>query len=115
MILVDTSVWIEHFRRGNSRLRQLLEDGQAATHAFVIGELSCGSLPHRMQTLALMANLPKVPVLPDHFVSTLIERRKLWGKGIGWTDAHLLAAALEARVPLWTLDRRLGQIDAMFN
>ena len=112
MTLVDTSVWVDHFRRGNAQLRQLLQDGDVATHPYVIGELACGSLPNRATTLYMLGNLPRVAVLSDELVLRAIDQRKLWGKGVGWVDVQLLTAALAAGVPLWTLDKRLGKIHA---
>jgi predicted nucleic acid-binding protein len=110
LTLVDTSVWVDHFRRDNSRLRKLLEDGEVCTHPMILGELACGHLPQRTRTLALLAILPSVPQLADDLVMHAIEMRGLWGQGIGWVDAHLLCAALISRFPLWTLDRSLARL-----
>jgi predicted nucleic acid-binding protein len=110
VILVDTSVWIDHFRHGNERLRQLLEAGEVATHPMVLGELACGSLVRRAEILRLLERLPGIPLALDRVVMQSIESRRLWGKGIGWIDAHLLTASLLEQVPLWTLDRRLGKL-----
>ena len=110
MTLVDTSVWIDHFRKGNARLRRLLEDGEVATHPMILGELACGNLPKRTRTLRLIRRLPAILPAPDHLVLLSLESRRLSGKGIGWIDAHLLAASLLASVPLWTLDRRLAKL-----
>jgi predicted nucleic acid-binding protein len=110
MILVDTSVWIDHFRNGNARLRELLEKGEVVTHPMVLGELACGNLQKRAETLRLLGRLPRIPQAPDHLVLQSIESRRLFGKGIGWIDAHVLAASLLSSVPLWTLDRRLTEL-----
>jgi predicted nucleic acid-binding protein len=110
MILVDTSVWIDHFRKGNARLRQLLEEGEVATHPMVLGELACGNLAKRAETLRLLGHLPGIPPAPDHLVLQSLESRRLWGKGIGWIDAHLITASLLSSVPLWTLDRHLAKL-----
>lgn len=75
MILVDTSVWVDHFRRGNARLKLLLEDGEAATHPMVLGELACGNLPRRRETLHLLESLPAIPQAPDRIVLEAIETR----------------------------------------
>lgn len=107
MTLVDTSVWIDHWRRGNGRLASALEQGRVAAHAFVIGELACGSMPRRSTTLLLLGALPRVVAARDEEVLTLVERRGLAGTGLGWVDAHLLAAASLSDTPLWTLDRAL--------
>ena len=108
MILVDTSVWIHHFRSGNARLRELLQEGEVATHPMVLGELACGNLVKRAETLHLLSRLPRIPQVPDHVVFQSIESQRLFGKGVGWIDAHLLTASLLSSVPLWTLDRRLA-------
>jgi hypothetical protein len=110
MILVDTSVWIHHFRNGNAQLRDLLQEGEVATHPMVLGELACGNLVKRVDTLRLLNHLPRIPQVPDHLVLQSIESRRLFGKGIGWIDAHLLTASLLSSVPLWTLDRHLAKL-----
>ena len=110
MILADTSVWVDHFRHGNPRLRELLEAGEVAMHPMVLGEIACGNLARRGVTLRFLEHLPVVPQLPDHVVREAIEVRRLWGKGIGWVDAHLLASALVSGVSLWTLDQRLARL-----
>jgi len=110
MILADTSVWIDHFRNGNARLRELLQEGEVATHPMVLGELACGNLQKRTETLRLLGRLPRIPQAPDHLVLQSIDSRRLFGKGIGWIDAHLLTASLLASVPLWTLDQRLRKL-----
>jgi hypothetical protein len=110
MILVDTSVWIHHFRNGNPRLRELLQEGEVATHPMVLGELACGNLVKRVETLRLLSRLPRIPQAPEHLVLQSIDSRRLFGKGAGWIDAHLLTASLLSSVPLWTLDRRLAEL-----
>lgn len=116
MILVDTSVWIDFFRRGSgaSPLVRVLADGDAWTHPFVIGELALGSLGRRRhQILADLRLLPTLPVSVDAEVHELVETRGLAGVGIGWVDAHLLSSALAARGRLWTLDRRLASVTSV--
>ena len=108
MILVDTSVWIQHLRHGKDRLANLLDQGQVACHPFVIGELALGSLTRRRAVLELLAELPVTRTVSHEDVLDFIERRGLNGCGIGWVDVHLLASALIDHVPLWTFDRRLG-------
>ena len=110
MTLVDTSVWVDHFRRGNSALRGLLEEGGVTTHPMVLGELACGSLARRAETLRLLRRLPSIRQAPDNIVLQAIESFSLWGKGIGWIDAHLLVASQLSGVPLWTLDQRLARL-----
>ena len=114
MILVDTSVWVQHLRLGTSRLVTLLEEVQVLTHPFILGEIALGHLEPRQEILDLLADLPSVEVSADDEVLTLIERRELASSGIGWVDAHLLASALIQDVPLWTLDRRLAEVSDRF-
>ncbi len=106
-VLVDTSVWVDHLRRGNSELAGLLEEGGVLTHPHVMGELACGTLHRRGRILSLLQALPRAPEARFEEVLELVERHGLYGRGLGWIDVHLLAAARLAAVPLWTLDRRL--------
>ena len=112
MTLVDTSVWIDHFRSGNKRLSALLEAGEVLTHQLVIGELSLGVFRSREQTFAFLDRLPKATAATDLDLRGWIESRKLWGRGIGWIDAHLAASALLTPCALWTLDARLRRMAA---
>src|SRR3712207_1616523 len=108
MILVDTSVWIDHLRAGDERLGDLLESGLVLIHPFVIGELALGNLRDR-GVLADLGHLPLTTVATDEEVLHLIERHSLSGIGIGYVDAHLLAATLLAQGGLiWTRDKRLS-------
>jgi predicted nucleic acid-binding protein len=109
MILVDTSVWVDHLRRGNDRLRNLLEEGNVLSHPFVVGELACGHLKNRDEILALMDALPEARVADQHEVLHLIHRHRLYAGRLGWVDAHLLAAALLNGSRLWTLDKPLAK------
>jgi predicted nucleic acid-binding protein len=108
VILVDTSVWVDHLRRGNATLAKKLESGDVACHPFVVGELSLGSLEHRDEVLNLLSELPMASVVPHEDVLALVGRRDLAGRGIGWIDVHLIASAQVDRLRLWTLDRRLA-------
>lgn len=110
MILVDTSVWIDHLQNGNSVLSQILEEDQVLLHPFVMGELACGSMQNRSRILADLKNLPSAATATDEEVLRLIEDRKLWGDGIGWIDWHLIASALLSTCRLWTLDLRLRSV-----
>lgn len=107
MVLVDTSVWIAHFREGQPELVNLLTDWQVVMHPFICGELACGNLRNRVELLFDLNALPQAPRASDAEVMRLIEVRRLWGRGLGWTDMHLLAAALLSDLRLWTLDKRL--------
>jgi predicted nucleic acid-binding protein len=111
MILADTSVWIEHFRRGQPRLQAALTDGEVLMHPFIIGELACGNLGNRPEALYLLGKLPSTRVATHQETLALIDRRKLMGRGIGYIDAHLLAAtALTPNTRLWTIDKRLASV-----
>ena len=107
MILVDTSVWIDHFRSGGSKLGNLLSQTQVIVHPFVIGELACGNLKNRARILGDLEVLPSAVSATHEEVLRLIEVRQLWGMGIGWIDAHLLASAILSECQLWTLDANL--------
>ena len=109
MTLADTSVWVDHLRHGNTRLGQLLLDGEVLSHPFVVGEIACGSLTKRGEILALLATLPEVVIAGHSEVLRLVDAQRLHGRGLGWIDVHLLASALLSRAPLWTLDRRLAR------
>ena len=108
MILVDTSVWVDHLRRGDEALAGLLEAGRVLAHPFVIGELALGNIPRRDLVLRALQDLPRANVATDREVLYFIDRHRLFGLGIGYVDAHLLAAvSLTAGAALWTRDRRL--------
>ena len=108
MILVDTSVWVDHLRSGVPLLANLLQEGEVLIHPWVIGEIACGNLRNRQQVLDLLLGLTTALVASDSEVLLLIERGNLMGRGIGYVDAHLLAAAKLSRCGLWTQDRRLA-------
>jgi len=112
MILVDTSIWIDHLRRGDRQLVELLDGGRVVMHPFVLGELACGNLQDRGQLLALLHKLPRAVRPNDDEVLFFIEAQELGGRGIGFVDAHLLASALLSEVSLWTRDRRLHKVAA---
>lgn len=109
MILVDTSVWVDHLRRGDAQLVELLERGGVVMHPFVVGEIACGSLADRSAILELLQDLPTAVVADNDEVLGFIERHNLHGKGIGFVDVHLVASvALTSGAKLWTRDKRLG-------
>ena len=111
MILVDTSVWIDHLRRANGKLQQLLQDDQVVTHPFVRLELAMGSIVNRQKVLADLSLLPQVPVATVEELFRLVELRKLYRRGIGLTDLQLICGALFDRsISIWTRDRRLGEV-----
>lgn len=113
MILVDTSIWIEHLRHGEKGLETLLNGSRVLTHQFVIGELACGNLRNRTEVLKLLRGLPQAPVASQEEVLFFIESNELMGQGIGLIDAHLLAATvMSATSRIWTLDKRLVRVAA---
>jgi len=113
MILVDTSVWVDHLRDGTPALAAALEQGRVLTHPFVLGELACGNLKNRSEVLQLLGELPAAPMATDPEALDFIERRALMGRGIGYVDVHLLASvALAGTSQLWTRDKRLAAVAA---
>ena len=112
MILVDTSVWIEHLRKGSERLKSLLYNEQVLCHPFVVGELACGTLHNRQEILSTLRALPEARVAEQEEVLRFLEARRLYGRGLGWVDAHLLASTLLTGCRLWTLDQPLRKAAA---
>jgi predicted nucleic acid-binding protein len=113
VILVDSSVWIDHLRRHNATLARMLDSGWVLGHPFVVGELAMGQLRHRKSILATLQNLRQATVASEMEVLHFIDRETLYGRGIGYVDAHLLASVrLMAGGSLWTRDRRLQGVAA---
>ena len=111
MILVDTSVWIDHLRSGDENLTSLLESSQVLMHPFILAEIACGNLANRQPLLSLLAHLPSCTAALDTEVLAFIEHNKLMGRGIGYIDAHLLAATkLTGSARLWTRDKRVATL-----
>ncbi|MGH7844399.1 MAG: type II toxin-antitoxin system VapC family toxin [Candidatus Binatia bacterium] len=115
MILVDTSVWIEHLQAGNDRQKNLLFDQQVLCHPFVIGELACGMLRKREEILTMLKALPEAHLLEHEEVMSFLGARRLYGRGIGWVDAHLLASTLLTGCTIWTFDKPLRRAAAALN
>jgi predicted nucleic acid-binding protein len=115
MILVDTSVWVNHFRHGNPRLSQALQDGEVFMHPFVMGEIVCGNLQSRQKVLDDLQRLPSAIPADHQEVLGFLEQHRLFGEGITWIDAHLLASARLSNCRLWTLDTHLLKAAAKFN
>lgn len=115
MILADSSVWIDHLRKSNPRLAALLAAGGVQTHSHVIGELALGSIRDRTDFLDALARLPAAVQATEGEVLSLVEQKQLYARGIGYTDAHLIAATLlTPGTSLWTRDRRLSDIAEEF-
>jgi predicted nucleic acid-binding protein len=113
MILADTSIWIDHFRRTDKELQTQLKNDEIAMHAFVVGELALGPLPKREQLLMYLDHLPRLRAAQQDEVRSMIEARALHNQGIGLIDAHLLAAVLiQPGAELWTRDGRLRKVAA---
>ncbi len=111
MVLVDTSIWIDHLRKTDLNLIQMLDAQQVLMHPYVIGELACGNLSPRDEVLNLLSMLPAARLADTHEVLYFLQVNQLYGKGIGYVDAHLLAStALERTAMLWTRDKRLLQL-----
>lgn len=112
-VLVDTSVWVGHFKQHNHQLATLLEAGMVVCHPYVVLEVACGTPPNRRTVIDLLGALDSVPVATAHELHTLLERRTLFGRGCGLVDIGLLAAALLGEQTLvWTLDKRLDALAA---
>lgn len=112
MTLVDTSVWVDHLRNGTPRLKALLTEDQVVCHPFIIGELASGHLRRRAEILTLLAALPQARLAEHHEVLELLESARLYGRGLGWVDLHLLASAMISGVRFWTLAKALGKAAA---
>ena len=110
MVLVDTSVWINHFREASAKLAALLDQELVLVHPFVIGELACGNLADRKDIVALLHALPACPQADDDEVLFFIERHRIMGCGLGLIDIHLLASCKLAGCGLWTDDLRLRKV-----
>lgn len=116
MVLVDTSVWIDHLRQSEPDLVSLLNTARVCVHPFVIGELACGNLKNRHTLLDALANLPAATTATHAETLGFLERHQLVGEGIGWVDLHLLAStAVEAGTRLWTRDKRLARLAQTLN
>ncbi len=108
MILVDTSIWIDHLGRGDIHLAELLDSGKVVLHAWIVGEIALGNLRNREETLALLMEMPHLPIADADSVKELIEDVPLYGLGVGYVDVQLLTAAYTGvDTQLWTRDRRL--------
>ena len=114
MVLVDTSVWIDHLRKNDQHLQLLLIDGEVVCHPLIIGELVCGNLNNRKEILGLLQALPMAFEIDFEEYLYFVEEHNLFGKGIGYIDIQLLASAKLSQTSLWTLDKRLKAIAVEF-
>jgi len=115
MVLVDTSVWVSHFRYGNSNLEKLLNNGDVMCHPFVVGELACGNMGNRDEVLLLLHSLPGAVSAEQSEVLRFINDHRLMGRGLGLIDVHLLISAILSDVYFWTLDKKLRLVSFEFN
>jgi predicted nucleic acid-binding protein len=115
VVLVDTSVWVAHLRQGAMGLEALLQGGRVVCHPFIVGELACGNLRNRSEILSLLQKLPGAIPAGHEEVMEFIENYGLMGKGLGYIDMHLLAAARLTGAALWTLDKRLHAVAVQLN
>lgn len=112
MVLVDTSIWVFHFREGSINLGKLLQNGEVSCHPFIIGELACGNLHKRSEILSLLQALPSALIIEHEEAMHFIEKNRLMGKGLGYIDIHLLASSVLTQIPIWTLDKKLARVSA---
>ena len=110
MILVDTSIWIDHFRKSDKKLIDLLLGGQVMCHPFVVGEIALGQLKNRTVVIEQLSALPQAKQGLEHEVLALIEKAQLFGTGVGYVDVHLLTSAKLSDAELWTRDKRLATV-----
>lgn len=110
-VLVDTSVWVGHFKRRNEHLVSLLESGMVVCHPYIVAEVACGTPPNRRVIVSMLAQLESAPVATQDELLALVERKQLYGRGCGFVDLSLLASTLlGGKTQLWTLDKRLESI-----
>lgn len=115
-VLVDTSVWVDHFKQRNERLAALLEEGRVVCHPYVVTEVACGTPPNRRAIIAMLADLESTSLATPDEILKLIERHSLHGRGCGFVDVSLLASALLSdQTLIWTLDKRLESVVAKLN
>ena len=115
MVLADTSIWVDHLRKGNRHLEGLLLDAEVVCHPFVVGELACGNIKNRSEILSLLQALPATPAIDLTEYLYFVEQNHLQGSGIGFVDVHLLASAKLSWIPLWTTDKRLREAAVRMN
>lgn len=115
-VLVDSSVWVGHFKQRNEHLVTLLEDGAVICHPYVVVELACGTPPSRKAIIGMLAELDSAPIATQDEVLTLLDSRHLYGRGCGFVDLSLLASLLiSERALIWTVDRRFELVAAELN
>ena len=107
VVLADTSIWIDHFNQGDSRLEYLLNENEVVTHPFIIGELACGNMKNRTLIFGLLHALPSIPEISKEEFFSFLDHHRLFGTGLGYVDVHLLASALISNCVIYTRDKSL--------
>jgi len=107
MVLVDTSIWIDHFNRKDPMLEYLLNECKAATHPYIVGELACGNFKNRKLIISFLMSLPVISTISENEYHLFIEQNRLFGIGLGFVDVHILAAAILSGMLLFTRDKTL--------
>ncbi len=115
MVLVDTSVWINHLRNNDRQLEKLLFSGSVVCHPHIIGELACGNIQNRQEIVSLLQALPQTSLIDFEEFLYFIEQNQLHSKGVGLVNIHLLASTKLEQIPLWTADKRLQSASAELN
>jgi predicted nucleic acid-binding protein len=115
MVLIDTSIWVSHFKDRSQQLETLLMKGKVVCHPFIIGELACGNLKNRKEILSLLEALPPATTADYKEVLYFIEQHQLMGIGLGYIDVHLLASARLSRILFWTRDKKLREAAVKLN
>jgi predicted nucleic acid-binding protein len=115
-VLVDSSVWVAHFKRRNDHLVELLEDGAVICHPYIVGEVACGTPPSRKDIIGMLAELESAPVATQEELLALMDKCHLFGRGCGFVDMSLLAASmLSETARIWTLDKRFELLASELN
>lgn len=115
MVMVDTSVWIDHLKNNNNQLVELLNENKVFCHPLVIGELACGNIKNRFEILTLLKSLPQTVNISHDDILFFIEENKLMGLGLGYIDIQILRSSILSGIPLWTLDKKLAECSKRFD
>jgi len=114
MVLVDTSVWVDHLVKGDDQLRDLLANEDVIIHPFIVGELACGNIKNRSEILPLLNSLPCSTIADNIEVMKFIEDNALYGQGLGFIDIHLICACFLSHSVIWTRDKSLSKVARKF-
>jgi predicted nucleic acid-binding protein len=114
MVLADTSIWVDHLRKSNGQLIELLNNGEVFCHPFIIGELACGYIKNRQEIITALRALPQSAFIEHDEIMVFIEKNNIMGKGLGYIDIAILGSSLVTGIPLWTFDQKLNAIAKKF-